>query len=315
MNQKILIALAAIGAISPLAAQAKIERTIEKTFTVSPGGTLKVETSGGNISVSTGDTDQVKVVARERFRTSSEEEADQVTKDLRVEIEQHGNDVSAFAKYEGGSSLGGLWHSGTTPVYVSFDVVVPKKYEANLKTSGGNIDVANLTGGIDAKTSGGNINLGRIDGQANVRTSGGNIESRGVTRSVEANTSGGDIRLSEVGGNASLHTSGGNIHVDAARGTVSATTSGGDVSASFAEAPKGDCELRTSGGNVTAKIGAKAAVHLEASTSGGSVRVTGSDVAIQSGGNGKSKLVANVRGGGPTLTLRTSGGEVRIAAD
>ncbi|HEU5080209.1 MAG TPA: DUF4097 family beta strand repeat-containing protein [Opitutaceae bacterium] len=314
MNPKILIAFAAIGALSPLVVQAKIERTVEKTFTVSPGGTLKVETSGGNINVSTGDSDQVKVVAHERFRTDSESEADDVSKQLRVEIEQHGNDVSAFAKYEG-AKLGGFWHSGSTPVYVSFDVIVPKKYEANLKTSGGNIEVADLNGAVDAKTSGGNIKLGDIDGKAEVRTSGGNIEIRGVTRSVDANTSGGDIRVSQVDGDASLHTSGGNIHVDSAGGILSATTSGGDVSATFARAPKGDCELRTSGGNVTAKIGAEAAVHLDASTSGGAVRVSGSGVDVQSGGNGKSKLVANVRGGGPTLTLRTSGGDVRIAAD
>lgn len=313
MNPKHLFTFAALAVVSPLVIQAKIERTVEKSFTVSPGGTLKVETFGGNITVSTSDGSQVRVIAREQFRTNSESEADEAVKQLTLQIEQQGGDISAFAKYDS-SGLGSFWKPNNK-VYVSFEVVVPKQFEANLKTSGGNIDVADLNGGVLAKTSGGNIKLGNIDGKADVHTSGGDIEIRNVTRSVEANTSGGEIHVAAIGGDAALHTSGGNIRVESAKGKLSATTSGGNVEASFAQAPKDDCELRTSGGNVTARISGEAGVHLDASTSGGSVRVTGDKVDVQSGGNGKSKLVANVRGGGPTLTLRTSGGDVRVTAD
>lgn len=309
-----LLAFAAVlAAASPLVSSAKVERVVEKTFTVSPDARINVETQGGNIRVSTGAGNEIKVTAREYFRTSSESEADEVARQLKLEIRQSGNEVTAYSKYEG--SRGSFFWNSNTPVSVSFEVVVPERSAAKLRTSGGNIEVGDLAGEVDGKTSGGNITVGRIDGPVDLHTSGGNIVIREALRTLKANTSGGDIRVDRVTGEARLSTSGGNIRIASARGAVDAETSGGDVSATFSERPTHDSELRTSGGNVTARINSGASLHLDASTSGGSVKVSGVDVKVQGGGIGKSKLVGDIGGGGPTLTLRTSGGDVRVSTD
>jgi hypothetical protein len=42
------------------------------------------------------------------------------------------------------------------------------------------------------------------------------------------------------------------------------------------------------------------------------MKADGITIKIDSGGAGKSKLVGDVNGGGPTLKLRSSGGNVKI---
>jgi hypothetical protein len=299
---------------APLILNAKIERTIEKTFTVQPGGTLKVETSGGNVSVEPGSGDTVKVIAKEKIRADSEAEADQVLKDLELTIEQQGNDVTAIAKYHRGAGSWGSWF-GNTPVQVSFVVTVPSRYSTDLRTSGGDIAVGDLTGRMQARTSGGDVKLGNIDGTVDGGTSGGNVELRSCTGDTRLHTSGGNVRAEKIVGKADLGTSGGDIVVKLVENVLSAHTSGGDVEAGIGGALKGDCTLGTSGGDVKVTVDKAAAFRLDASTSGGGVRADGLTITLDSGGSGRSHLSGKVNGGGPELKLRTSGGSIRVVTN
>jgi hypothetical protein len=312
MKTHILMAAATLFAVFATTAHAKIERVIEKTFAVSPGGTVLVETQGGNIEVKPVSGDQVKVTAIQRFRTDSESEADEIARDLRLNIDQAGNDVSAVAKYEG--TRKGGWFGNNRGVSVDFVVTVPARSNVNLRTSGGNLVIGDLTGKVDARTSGGDVRIGAVDGPINARTSGGNIRVREAKQSLAANTSGGDIQVERAAAGADLDTSGGNIHIGESGGAIDARTSGGNIYARFAGSVAADTSLRTSGGNVTVDVAPGAAFALDASTSGGSVRFSGAEIAVTQGQNGKSKLVGTVNGGGPALRLRTSGGDVRVAA-
>jgi uncharacterized protein YndB with AHSA1/START domain len=295
--------------MTPIILQATIERTVEKTFAVKPGGNLKVETAGGNISVEPGAGEAVKVVARERIRAGSEAEADEVLKDLTLTIEQQGNDVSAISRYNRGV---GSWF-GSQPVQVDFIVTVPGHYNAALKTSGGNVTVGNLAGIVDARTSGGDVKLGDIDGTVNAGTSGGNVSLGSCTGDTRLRTSGGNVRAEKIVGQADLATSGGDIRVKLVENVLSAHTSGGDVEAGIGGALKGDCSLGTSGGDVKVTIDKTAAFQLDASTSGGRVRADGLTITLDDGGSGRSHLSGKVNGGGPLLKLRTSGGSIEVS--
>lgn len=292
-------------------ASAKIERDVEKTFTVQPGVLIKVSTSGGDIRVETSDGSAVKVVAKEHIHAGSEAEADELLKKLDLTIEQDGNIVVASASYASGVGF----HFGSwPPVQVEFVVSVPASASAELKTSGGDIVVGDVAGPVHARTSGGNIKLGVIGGDIDGSTSGGNVvlaEGRG---SVKLSTSGGNITADRTVGPADLDTSGGDIRVDSVRNTLRARTSGGDVRASFEGALKGDCTLSTSGGEVKASVAKDAGFHLDAETSGGEVDAGGITLTIDHGGMGKSSLAGEVNGGGPRLKLRSSGGDIKVVA-
>ncbi|MBS0663762.1 MAG: DUF4097 family beta strand repeat protein [Verrucomicrobia bacterium] len=304
-----LFVAAGLLALTPSLASAKIERTVEKTFIVQPGGQLKVQTQGGDIKIVTGAEPTVKVVARELIRASSDAEADELLQKLTLVIEQNAEGVTATAQYEKSSGF----HFGSwPPVQVGFTVTVPASYNVELKTSGGDIAVADLQGNVHARTSGGDIALGKIAGDIHAGTSGGDVrldEGRGT---VKLGTSGGNIKVGRVVGPADLDTSGGDIRVEAVEGTLHASTSGGDVKATLAGPLKGDCRLGTSGGKVTAVVEKTAAFDLDASTSGGDVNAAGLTITIDKGVVGRSRLSGKVNGGGPLLKLRSSGGNIRI---
>ena len=296
---------------APVILNAKIERTVEKTFTVQPGGTLKVETSGGNVSVEPGSGDTVKVIAKEKIRADSEAEADQILKDLELTIEQQGNDVTAIAKYHRGVTS---WF-GNTAVQVSFIVTVPSRYNTDLKTSGGDVTVGNLAGRMQVRTSGGDVRLGNIDGSIDGGTSGGDIGLGSCTGDTKLHTSGGNVRAEKIVGKAEVDTSGGDIVIKLVENVLSAHTSGGDVEAGIGGVLKGDCSLGTSGGDVKVMVDKSAAFRLDASTSGGGVRADGLTITLDDGGSGKSHLSGKVNGGGPVLKLRTSGGSIRVVTN
>jgi DUF4097 and DUF4098 domain-containing protein YvlB len=299
-------------AVLPIAAHAKIERVVEKTFNVQPGGLLTVETQGGNVRVETAEGTTVKVVAKESIRANSEKEADEILSRLSLEIEQQSGGVFARSKYEKKPASFG-WGSWP-PVQVSFVVTVPKNYNAELRTSGGDISVSDLDGKLHARTSGGNVSLGKISGDVDAGTSGGNVKLKEGSADVKLSTSGGNVSVDHAVGPTNLDTSGGDISIGSVENTLHASTSGGNVTAGISGALKGECSLRTSGGRVRAQVSRDAAFDLDASTSGGDVRADGVTIAIEKGGLGKSRLSGKVNGGGPTLRMRSSGGDISIEA-
>lgn len=282
-----------------------------KSFTVAKGGTLQVDVEGGDIKINVWDKNEVSVKAD----GIDEEDVD------RLKMTQSGNDVRV--DYHVRSRWG--W-SGSS--HLRFEITVPSQYNADLHTSGGDIEIrnglngtvkgstsggdvilGNVTGGVvdmstsggnmragdvqgdvTLRTSGGNIDLGNVKGEATVKTSGGNITAKSVGKSLHASTSGGDIEVGDVGGEAKLSTSGGNVRVRKVTGSATMTSSGGDIEL---EGASGRVKASTSGGNVNLS---NITGTIDASTSGGDV--TGE---LRPTGQGRSKLSS--AGGEITLSI------------
>ena len=306
-----IIATAGVIAVFTASASAKIERVVEKSFQVQPGVHLKVSTAGGDIHIKSTSGSVVNVVAKEHIRAGSEADADELLKKLDLKIAQDGNEVVASASYESGVGF----HFGSwPPVQVDFEISVPASASAELKTSGGDVVVGDLDGGLRAHTSGGDVKLGSIGGEIDASTSGGNVSLTEGRSSVKLSTSGGNVTVDHIVGPADLRTSGGDIRIDSVENTLTAQTSGGDVKAGFKGTLKGDCELSTSGGEVKATVSRDAGFHLDAATSGGEVNASGLTITIDRGGTGRSNLAGAVNGGGPLLKLRSSGGNIDIVS-
>lgn len=303
---------AGLIAASVVAAQAKIERTVEKSFTVNGPGLLKLETQGG-IRVVAGDSATVHVTAKQKIKAGSEEEADELLKKLELTMEQDGNDVTVRSKYE--RRMSGFHWGSWPPVQVDFVVEVPRGFSADLRTSGGGIKVGDLDGRVDVRTSGGGITLGRMGGPVQAHTSGGGISLEECRADVELNTSGGGITVGRVAGAAELHTSGGGIKIESVEHAVRAHTSGGSIRAGISGPLAEDCSLSTSGGGVSVTVDKTAAFELDASTSGGSVDADGLTLTLRDSNKGRSRLAGTVNGGGPLLKLRSSGGSITVRAN
>lgn len=304
-----LLLLSAALAVSATA-HATIERNIEKSYTVSGAGTIHLHTGGGGIKVTSGSDGVVKVIAHEKIRADSDSEADDLLKDLELTFDQSGNDVTAKAKWN--RTMSGFHFGWWPPVQVSFEAIVPASYAADLHTSGGGIQVGDLSGAVFARTSGGGIELGKMGGKVDVHTSGGGITLKEARESAKLDTSGGNISVGRVAGPAELSTSGGGIRIDSVEQSVRAHTSGGSVHAGIVGPVKGDCELSSSGGSIHVTVDKTAAFHLDASTSGGGVHADGLTITLKDGDHSRSRLNGDVNGGGPEVKLRTSGGSINV---
>jgi DUF4097 and DUF4098 domain-containing protein YvlB len=308
---------------------------VTKTFSVEAGGRLIVDVDQGNIEVLGQEQNTVEIVLERKISGVSEEKRADFLKGHHVTFTQHGGEIRVQAETTRPlrnllNRRFSLFHFRHPNLEVVFRVTVPKKTEARLKTAGGNIEVANLEGKVEAASSGGNLTFTKIQGPVDAHTSGGNIKIAGAGDqlrvktdggnidmadfagpSAEVDTSGGNVRFTRCAGNVRIHTSGGNIDLrDLTSPSVQADTSGGDISAEFGLPLKSDSTLHTSGGRITVTLPASAALNLDAKTDGGSVS-TAFPVTVQ-GKLGEGKLSGAVNGGGPTLTLHTSGGDIRI---
>jgi hypothetical protein len=310
MKRSYLLFAGLLSVALPLSAFARIERTITQTFAAQPGGLLTVDTQGGDIRVIIGSDHEVKVEARLVFpKAKSEDEADALMSNIGFSVTKSGEAVTAFAR---GQSKRAFLPSAHRNVQVSFIVTVPGRYDANLKTSGGDVEIDELGGNLAATTSGGDIRLGHIAGKVEAKTSGGDVALAATESTATLSTSGGDIRLGRAAGLARLTTSGGDIDVDEAFAGVRASTSGGDVRVRFLETIPADSSLESSGGDIVARVSPGAGFRLDARTSGGGVEAEGLAIRLTSGSVGRGRLSGTVNDGDSLLKLRTSGGDILI---
>lgn len=299
---------------------ARVNDTIRRGFNVGEGGTLTLKAAVGDVKIVSGGSGvAVEIVRVARNREKLEQ--------LDVDFRQSGNDVLVESKWDGDDN--NRWFNWNSDNYdVQWNIRVPSRYHVNVRTSGGSIDITDLAGTAELRTSGGNIEGGRLGGAVTAKTSGGSIEitsARGrvvahtsggnirlgdVGGAVEAKTSGGSITLARVNGDVSARTSGGGIRIEEAAGAVDAVTSGGSIHASFARQPAADSRLHTSGGSVIVSLAPGVAVELDAKATGGGVDA---DVPVTVlGKQDDDSLSGTINGGGPKLTLRTSGGGIRV---
>jgi len=299
--------------LTPLVAQADFR--LEKKLAFESGGTFRLDTDSGSVSVtgtSGGDAEVVITSRRddieERFDFSFDESGDGAT----IRVEKRGRMKNWF-------SDGGGMH---------FEVRLPRQAEVFLDTSGGRIELEGIDGEVDlrtsggsitveevkghvlADTSGGSIKVSDIEGDVSADTSGGSITISAVSGEAHADTSGGGITMDDIGGDVVADTSGGSISIDGVGGKVNADTSGGPVKVVFRPGNDQGGSLSSSGGRVTAVIDPSVGLDIDASTSGGSVH---SDVPLTIRGTvSKSEIHGKLNGGGAMLKLRSSGGGIRI---
>jgi len=308
------IARSALAAALVLAAAPVLAETrMEKTLKLESGGSFRLDTDLGSVTVTGRPGSDVHLVVTSRHELDDllsfkfDEESKSVTVTARrkhrmsnwfgdgggrvhYEIEVPADTATDIKTSGGGISIQGL-RSG-----------------AKLDTSGGGIKVHDLAGDLQADTSGGSIDLADIKGRMRVQTSGGGIEGRSLDGALDADTSGGSIDLDRVSGDVKCSSSGGGIHIREAGGRVDAETSGGGIETSFAKGNARGGSLETSGGGIEVSLDPSAGFDIDAE--GNYVKT---DLPVKVVGEiSRHSLRGTLGAGGAKLRLRTSGGGVTI---
>jgi len=299
-----------LGTLWIVAVPAQAEETT-RTFGVADGGQLEINLDFGEIDVQPGNSGEVVFSAKVRGA-----DADKFEFDYR----QEGSNIRVRGRMKGQFARR---HSSN--VSVSVHAKVPARFDVDLETSGGSIDVGDLDGEVKADTAGGSIVIGRVTGPVHADTAGGAIEVLASKNDVDADTAGGSIDLGEILGRIKADTAGGAIRVERARGparlstagggirvneayaAVDADTVGGGVSVGFFGQPDRASKLSTTGGSITVGVADGVGFDLRAK-SGTRVK---SDFALPIDDDDPGRLDGSINGGGPRLSVSSSG-RIRI---
>lgn len=282
-----------IGVTSSFAGDLKLIK--EKSFQVRDWENVYVNASGADVKVESWDKQEVYVKIFCNSRAAEK---------MTFNIDQSDKVVKVIAKKKG-SFLNWFWGN----ISVRIEIMTPKNYNAHVETSGGDISVANITGGFKLDTSGGDVKLNNTNGKLSVETSGGDINVTKHKGETTLSTSGGDIICNGVIGDLHAETSGGDVSVDVNDGKVFAETSGGDITIAYTGLNKG-IEAETSGGDIHAKLPSNFAAKVHLETSGGDVSCNFSNSKSNHVSHGT--LDADFNGGGAPLKLETTGGDVVV---
>jgi hypothetical protein len=270
-------------------------KKIEQKYSVQPDGKLQIDADVGSISIIGTERNEVSIIV---YARGDKDELDK----LNIKMSQDGNTVTIDGRY----SRGHLRWFNTEWLDVLFEIEVPKKFNLDLQTAGGNIEIESIEGSIEGETSGGNLTLEDLTGNVRMTTSGGNVDIRRASGDFRLETSGGNMVAQDVTGPLYMETSGGNIDIRECDGKIYASTSGGNVRASV-KSNQG-IDLSTSGGNISVRVPSAITADVRAEASGG-------DVSCELEFSGKLKegsMDGKINGGGKLIRLDTSGGDITI---
>ena len=162
-----------------------------------------------------------------------------------------------------------------------------------LGTSGGDIQVYDIQGTVQAETDGGLIQMDRIGSDVVARTGGGEIRFGTIGGSIRCFSGGGLIQVDRAGKESWLETAGGDIFVRESGGPIHTSTAGGNIHGADAPRPwyrrghpGGRIEVLQASGIVLAdnsggSIQVGAATGVRVASAGGSIRLRGSSGSLR----------------------------------
>jgi DUF4097 and DUF4098 domain-containing protein YvlB len=282
---------------------------ISRTLRLGKNGTFDLQNLSGDIVVTGGAGNDVRLEATKRVRHPRESEARALLQAIEVRIEERNGNVDVRTDYPRRNWSGG----------VDYTVSVPRDANVVLHSISGDIRVSTLNGELrvestsgdvvatavrrlrQAKTVSGDVEIVDSDGdEVAGETVSGNVVARGVkARTVDLHSVSGDLRMTDV---------------ESDRAFVRSVS--GNVEFSGRLSRNGRYELQSHSGDVRVSPLGASGFSLEASTFSGDLR---SDYPLTVQGNqpngrrnGRGPIRGTVGDGGAILTLQSFSGNITI---
>jgi DUF4097 and DUF4098 domain-containing protein YvlB len=300
------------------------EENLSQQIDVTSGGKLIVDVDFGTIRVTSDASEKVALKAHRVVEFGDASREKEFLAAAPITMTKEGNVVTVRARR---NESWFNWNFGHSKMKASYTLQVPKKFDLDLRTSGGEIAAGGVSGNLKAHTSGGGLEFSNLEGTLSADTSGGSIKVQDCrcpteiktsggeivvvnnTGILSARTSGGRIEVHNLAGDADLETSGGNLILERINGKLFGRTSGGSIRASISGEVAGNMQLRTSAGNIDLAVPENAPLDIDARTNVGRV-ISELPVAISESGH--EHLRGTLNGGGKSVVLETSAGNITL---
>ena len=194
-------------------------------------------------------------------------------------------------------------------VTISYQIDVPGSTTVKSRTESGSVQITSVTGPVEARTGSGALRLNDIQGRVTAETGSGSIQAEAVAGPFKGRTGSGSVTLFQTAeGDVEVLTGSGSVQLDGVNGALRVQTGSGSVTVEGEQA--GSWELETGSGSIRLTLPEDSGFDLNAQTSSGEFLVD-HPITIQ-GRMARRSRIGTVRGGGPTLQLRTGSGDIRI---
>jgi DUF4097 and DUF4098 domain-containing protein YvlB len=235
---------------------------------------------------------------------------------VEADIEEEEKEVESihFRHVDGNLKIGsGFLGRGGSELVIK----VPKVFNVDLETLGGEIRIENIKGEILGKTMGGDLDFYDLNGPIAFTTMGGDVSVFNSQISGELKTMGGDLDFDNVVGTLKSSTMGGDIDFHSTgkgksskgAGELELSTMGGDIE--IDTAPLG-ITVSTMGGDIEIH---SAANFVKASTMGGDVDIDAVDGSIKAstmGGDVMANMIGDPDKGDREVNLSSMGGDILL---
>src|ERR1022692_260812 len=286
-----------------LAGFASVIGTFDRSFQVSGPVDLEVLSRSGDITVRNGSAGTVSIhgkihVSDSWFGGGRKQEVQEIQNN--PPLRQSGNSIR-------------IDYVNVNNISVDYEITVPENTAVRAHTGSGDQDVQGLKGNVDLESGSGDMKLARLTGDLHFQTGSGNVTGHELAGPVRAKAGSGDIIVDETGaGDVEIRTGSGNVTAKGVNGGFHAEAGSGDIHGQGS--PRNLWSVRTGSGNVTLQVPSEAAFDVDISSSSGSVTL-GHPVTTTVQGRvqeSRKSVVGKVRGGGPTISVHTGSGDVRV---
>jgi DUF4097 and DUF4098 domain-containing protein YvlB len=277
--------------------------TFDRSFQVNGDVDLEVLTRSGDITVRNGSAGAVSIHAKIHSGTSwlgGDHKGEVQELQTNPPIRQNGNSIR-------------IDYVNFNNISIDYEITVPENTAVRSHSGSGDQTVEGLKGNLDLESGSGDLRLARLTGDMHFLTGSGNIRGRELSGPARIKAGSGDIEIEEVGeGDIEIRTGSGNITANGINGGFHAEAGSGDIHGKGV--PKNMWSVRTGSGNVTLNVPADAAFDVDVSSNSGTVTM-GHPVSTTVQGRiqeSRKSVVGKVSGGGPTISVHTGSGDVRV---
>lgn len=274
-------------------------REVKKEFEVKPGGKVTIDVkTGADIEIKGWD---------KNLLTANATIEDDKENPIEMKFNQSGNDIEITSDYS--------HHNNHNSSSAKLVLQVPKKFNVEFNTMGGDVSISFVEGNIEGKTMGGELELLNLKGALDVITMGGEITLKDSEVDGKVKTMGGEVLVENVKGDVNASSMGGKVRQINVEGKgksigneVNISTMGGEIE--IDKAPNG-AKLKTMGGDIKVN---KAGKFLDAETMGGEIEaeVDGWIKATTMGGDVDIKMVGDPNDGKRDVTIKSMGGDITL---
>jgi DUF4097 and DUF4098 domain-containing protein YvlB len=288
---------------STLAGFASVVGTFDRSFQVNGPVDLEVLSRSGDITIRNGAAGTVSIHGKIHVGNSwfeGDRKADVEELKSNPPLRQNGNSIRVD-------------YVNLRNISIDYEITVPENTTVRTHSGSGDQTVEGIKGTVDLESGSGDMRLDRLTGDLRFQTGSGNVRARQVSGPARVKAGSGDIEIQEVGaGDLDIRTGSGNITADGINGGFRAEAGSGNIHGQGA--PSNLWSIRTGSGNVGLRVPSEAAFDVDISSNSGTVVVDHPVTTTVQGRVRESRksVVGKVRGGGPTISVHTGSGDIRV---